>query len=362
MIDCVLHLFFSLPKREGRGGISWKVKLLSKESAVLWVLSLVLILLFFLAFLAGRFPVDPAAVFLILASKLFPLVQVWPDTAAVIVWEIRLPRIVGAILVGGALSVSGAAYQNIFRNPLVSPAILGVSAGAGFGAALAMILAFAWLPVQVSAFLFALLAVGCAFLIGRMFGGSSIVVMVLGGMVISSIFQALLSILKYCADPSDTLPAITYWLMGSLARITGLEVAYILLPLLLSLLILYLIRWQVNVLSIHQEEAAALGVNVRLVQLAVIGCATVLTASAVSVSGIIGWVGLIIPHMARMLVGPNFQWVLPASFLLGGIYLLAVDTLSRTLTTIEIPLGILTSLAGAPFFIFLLAKVKRSWT
>ncbi len=329
------------------------------------LLFLALMLIFFSSFLLGRYQVMPDKVIAILASKILDLPKTWTDTMETVVLQVRFPRIIAALLVGGALSSSGAAYQSLFKNPLVSPAILGVSAGAGFGASLGMILHYPWWAVQVLAFLFALLAVATSFLISRIFGGGgngSMTVLVLGGMVISALFQALISCVKYLADPLDTLPAITFWLMGGLSKITNVDVLFALFPIILSCVGLYLIRWQVNVLSIGDEEAVTLGINVNLIRFVVVICATLMTAAAVSISGIIGWVGLIIPHMARMLVGPNFALLLPVSLIMGSGYLLMVDNIARNITAVEIPLGILTALIGAPFFIFLLSKVKKGWT
>ncbi len=325
-------------------------------------LFLAVVVVFFASFLLGRYPVTPDMVIAIIISKFVSIPKIWTDTMETVVLQVRFPRIIAALLVGGALSVSGAAYQSLFKNPLVSPAILGVSAGAGFGAALGMLLYYPWLGIQAMAFLFALVAVAASYLISRIFGGSSMIVLVLGGMVISALFQALLSVTKYLADPLDVLPAITFWLMGGLSKITNTDVLFALFPIIISLAVLYLIRWQVNVLSIGEEEAIALGVNINRIRLVVVLCATLMTAAAVSISGIIGWVGLLVPHMARMLVGPNFHLLLPTSFLMGSGYLLLVDNIGRNAGAAEIPLGILTALIGAPFFIFLLSKVKRGWT
>lgn len=337
----------------------------SRISSKILLLFAALTVLFFASFLLGRYQVMPHMVVGILLSKIVDLPQTWTDTMETVVLQVRFPRIIAALLVGGALSSSGAAYQSLFKNPLVSPAILGVSAGAGFGASLGMILYYPWWGVQVLAFIFALLAVAASFLISRVFGGdsrNSITVLVLGGMVISALFQALLSCVKYLADPQDTLPAITFWLMGGLSRVTNSDVLLAFFPIVLSCVGLYLIRWQINVLSLGEEEAITLGVNVHLMRLIVVICATLMTAAAVSISGIIGWVGLLIPHMARMLVGPSFALLLPVSLLMGSGYLLLVDNLARYATAVEIPLGILTAIIGAPFFVFLLSKVRRGWT
>jgi len=339
------------------------MKRLSRSKlSIVWVAMVVVIVLFFFgSFMLGRYPIGPWTVVRILAAQIFDIPHTWTDTAETVVMRVRLPRIAAAVLIGGALSVSGAAYQNLFKNPLVSPAILGVSAGAGFGAALGMLLRMNGWGIQSLAFVFALVAVGASFLIGRVFGKLSIIVLVLGGTVISAIFQALISILKYWADPIDTLPSITFWLMGSLAKVSNGDIWMALPFIAVSMLLMYVMRWRIQVLSVGEEEASALGVNVGRIQAIVVISATLMTAAAVSIGGIIGWVGLMIPHVARMLIGPNFQQVFPLSLFLGGAFLLAVDTVGRTVGATEIPLGILTSLIGAPFFILLLAKVKRGW-
>lgn len=331
--------------------------------SMVWVtVGVLMVLLFFGSFMLGRYPVSPGTVIRILLAQIFEIPQTWTDTAETVVLRVRLPRIAAALLIGGALSVSGAAYQNLFKNPLVSPGILGVSAGAGFGASLGMLMGMNGWGIQSMAFAFALTAVGASFLIGRVFGKLSMVVLVLGGTVIAAIFQALISILKYLADPVDTLPAITFWLMGGLAKVSGKDVWMALPFVVVSMLIMCLLRWRLQVLSVGEEEASTMGVNIAMTQTLVVISSTLMTAAAVSIGGIIGWVGLMIPHIARMLIGPNFQYVFPLSLMLGGTFLLAVDTVGRTVGTTEIPLGILTSLIGAPFFIVLLGKIKRGWT
>lgn len=321
----------------------------------------VLIIAFFGSFLIGRYPVAPDMVLAILWSKVVAGPQVWTDTMATVVLQIRLPRMAAALLVGGALAVSGAAYQNLFRNPLVSPSILGASWGAAFGAVLGMILHLSWIWVEAAAFVFGLLAVFCAIAVSTYFGNKSTISLVLAGIVVSAFFQALVSALKYLADPMNTLPEISFWLMGGLSKVKEQDVVWSLLPLLVPMAILYLMRWQINVLSIGEEEAHTLGVNIRRTRLIVLACATLLAAAATSIGGIIQWVGLLIPHMARMLFGANFAAVLPASMLLGGTYLLIMDNISRSIAALEIQVGILTALIGAPFFVFLLARAKRGW-
>ena len=279
----------------------------------------------------------------------------------IVLLEVRLPRILTGILIGAGLSASGAAYQGIFKNPMVSPDILGASAGAGFGAAAAILLGFNMFGVQLTSFACGLFAVmlTCAISARMKRSGDPVLIMILAGIVVGSIFTALISLIKSVADPDNKLPAITFWLMGSLssASLKGLK---FLLPLaVLGVVPLFLLRWQLNVLSFGEEEASALGVDTRRFRWVIILCATLLTASAVSVAGLIGWVGLVIPHLARMFVGPDYRVLLPASLLMGATYLLLVDDLARSVFATEISLGILTSLVGAPFFLYLLLRCPQ---
>ncbi|MEO6268741.1 MAG: iron ABC transporter permease [Lautropia sp.] len=286
------------------------------------------------------------------------------DAAAIdsVLVGIRLPRAVAAIAVGGCLAAAGASYQAIFRNPLVSPDILGVSAGAGLGAILGIFLSLPVGGIQLLAFLGGLAAVGLvAAVVASTRGRESVLTLILGGVVIGSLAGACTSLVKVLADPYDQLPAITFWLLGTLAPVTGSDLLAVLPFALLGLVPLFALRWRIGVLSLDDDEAAALGIPVRRTRLLVIGCATLMTSSVVAIAGVIGWVGLVIPHIARMLVGPAFSRLLPASVLLGAAYLLLVDTLARSLSENEVPLGILTAVVGAPFFLWLLARGRRGW-
>jgi iron complex transport system permease protein len=272
-----------------------------------------------------------------------------------------MPRIILAALVGGALSVSGASYQTLFKNPMVSPDILGVSAGAGFGAALAMVNSAMWWQVQISALFFSILAVFLTNFIGYVFARQEITVMVLAGVVISSLFQALLAIVKTIADPENALPSITFWLMGSLGRASNKDVLMMLPFLALSLALLFFFRYQINALAAGSDEAATLGVNVPLVKLVVIVSSTMMTTASVCIGGIIGWIGLVAPHISRMLTGADYPKLVCASFGIGGLFLLVIDDVVRGVPGVELPLGVLTALVGTPVFVLLLSRVRKGW-
>ena len=278
-----------------------------------------------------------------------------------LVFGIRLPRIIAAVLVGAALSVSGAAFQAMFVNPLVSPGILGVLSGASFGAILAMVFARNWATVQLSAVMGGFLAVAVAVVIARMYRAGSTIMLVLGGIISGAFFTALVSVLKYLADPYNQLPAIVYWLMGNLSSVDRQTLGVVGVPLTCGILVLISLGKQLNVLSMGSEEARTLGMNVRMVRLLVIFFSTGISALTVALAGNIGWVGLIIPHIARLLVGPNNEILLPTSALLGGLYLVIVDDIARLTFTFEIPLGIITSLLGIPFFVFVLRNARKGW-
>lgn len=311
------------------------------------------------SFLVGPYPVPPLTVLQVVLHSLGIGEPHWPDAVRLVVMDIRLPRIAGAVLIGGALAAAGAAFQNLFRNPLVSPGVLGVSAGAGFGAALGILLGASGLAMQGMAFAGGLLATLLAMWLGRSLDRSALLSLVLAGLVVSAFFQALISLLKVVADPLNQLPSITFWLLGGLHRLNGAMLLGVLAPLVLPAVLLYATRWQVHALASGDDEARALGVDVKRLRLLVIVAATLMTAACVSVSGIVGWVGLLIPHLVRLLVGPSFARVLPLSVLLGGAYLLAVDNLARGFGGAEVPLGILTALIGAPLFALVLARSKQ---
>lgn len=307
----------------------------------------------------GRYPLSLSEVTAILWSKIALVDFNIPDKHQTLVWDIRMPRAILGAMVGGCLAVSGASFQGLFRNPLVSSGILGVSSGAGFGAALAIILFHGNTSVTyIFAFVFAMLAVLLSYLIGRVYNTTPTITLVLGGVVVSSIFSALISFAKYVADPYQQLPAIVFWLMGSLATARYQDIMIAGIPMGIGIAGLIAIRWRINVLSMGDREAHSLGVNLAVDKGIVIVCASLATAGAVCVSGIIGWVGLVIPHICRMIVGNDNRVLIPASLSLGACFLVLVDDIGRIITGSEMPLGILTALIGGPFFVWLLKKTK----
>jgi iron complex transport system permease protein len=321
-----------------------------------------LALLAALAFAVGRFPLAPGELVALAANKLFGAGYALAPNVETVVLQVRGPRILAALLVGAALAAAGTAYQGMFRNPLVSPDILGVSAGAALGAVLGIFLSQDALTIQVGAFAGGLAAVGLVYSVGaQVRRHDPILSLILAGIVIGTLLGACIALIKYLADPYNQLPAITYWLLGSLAAVSPRDLALAAPFALAGLVPLYLLRWRMNLLSLSDDEARALGVSVGRLRVAVVCAATLMTAAAVAISGIIGWVGLLIPHAARMLVGPEFSRLLPLSMLLGAAFLLAVDTLARTVAPIEVPPGVLTALIGTPFFLWLFATARRAW-
>ncbi len=333
----------------------------NKEILSIVLLIFLPIILFFASFLIGRYPISPIDVINTILCPIFPQLEV-SSTITTIVFEIRLPRIIAALVVGAALAMAGAAFQSIFKNPLVSSDLLGVSNGAGFGAALAIILSGSNAVIQIFAFIFGLLSVSVTYLISRAYKAGGILILVLSGVAISAFFNSLISAIKFVADPDDKLPEIVYWLMGSLASVTIDKLVMILIPIIIGFAILLLLRWHMNILAMGDEEAQSLGLNPSRVRLLVIAGCTLLTSAAVSVSGVIGWIGLVIPHMTRMIVGPDNRILIPASLSLGASFLLLIDNISRAVISIEIPIGILTAIIGVPIFLYLLKKGYSEWS
>jgi iron complex transport system permease protein len=283
-------------------------------------------------------------------------------TAAAIVWQIRLPRIGVAALVGAALAAAGAAFQQLFRNPLVAPDTLGVSAGAALGAVVAIVLGATFVAIQVAAFAGGMITVLVVMLVAsRLRAFDPIVTLILTGVVIASLLGAGIAFTKFVADPYNQLPAITFWLMGSFASSTYRELVAVAAPVVLCLVVLAVLAWRINVLALPDDEARALGLDTQRTRAVVIAAATLSTSACVAVSGIIGWVGLIVPHMARLIVGPDFSRLLPLSAVMGAAFMLAIDTAARVVLALELPPGILTAVLGTPLFLVLLARTRREW-
>ena len=333
------------------------------DAKYLIIATIILAILSTLSLLWGQFDISISTFFDYLNHKLFssPATQDFTLIESIIL-DIRLPRVLLAILIGAALATSGAVFQAMFVNPLVSPGILGVLAGASFGAACGMLISEHWFIVQILAFVFGFVAVGFAVFIGSMVTNSrSTVMLVLGGVISASLFTSLLSIIKYVADPYSTLPAIVYWLMGSLSMAELNETLLVAIPITLSILGMVFMSKYFDLMSLGDEEAKALGVNVKLIRIVAIILATLASSLSVVMAGIIGWVGLIIPHIIRMAVGPSHRLLIPLSAVIGAIFLLSADAISRLALSVEIPIGILTSLIGIPIFIIVLRNARAAW-
>lgn len=325
----------------------------------------VLIASFLISLSMGRYEIRLSTLIEFLAWKGFGIGTI-PENATLlanIIFDIRLPRILATMVVGASLAVSGGAFQAMFVNPLVSPGILGVLAGSSFGAALGIMLSDSWLGVQISSFVFGFMAVVVALSVARIYGKNAptTILLVLGGVISSALFSALLSIVKYMADPYNKLPAIVYWLMGSFSAVDMKLFLSVFFPLFISIVLLSLMGKYLNILSLGDDDAKALGVRVALVRNSAILLATFLSALTVVVAGMIGWVGLIIPHIARFMVGADNRVLLPMCVLLGALFLLWVDTLCRTVMSVEIPVGIVTALVGIPIFILALRNAKKGF-
>jgi iron complex transport system permease protein len=341
----------------------------SSETQVRWtkrlitgLLVLLPVVLFFISLNLGRYEMGPMEVFRVLLSPIFPRLAVGlPDVARQLILRVRLPRVLSALLIGASFGGTGTAFQAIFKNPLVDSNILGVTSGAGFGAAVALLLLRSNWTVQLFAFFFGLLAVLLSFFGSKLYKTSPLLVLTLMGILVGSLFSSLTSLLKYVADPLDTLPAITFWLLGSLTAVTWDRLLLLAIITVLGLTFLFLIRWRLNILSLGDAEAKVLGLDPARMKLLIIVFATMMTASAVSVSGVIGWVGLVIPHAGRMLVGPDHKQLLPASICLGASFLMLIDNIARTFLPGEIPLGVLTGLVGVPILILLLRRNQTGW-
>jgi len=313
------------------------------------------------ALMTGQLRIHPYEVVKIILSGIFHIEKTWSPTLESVLFDVRLPRLIAGILVGAGLSVSGASFQGLFRNPLVSPHILGVSAGAGLGAALAILFFSEIYIVQLFSFLFGLLAVLMTYSLSRVYRTTPVLMLVLSGMIVGALFSAGTSLLKYIADPVNQMPSIVFWMLGSLNNASNKDLIIAGPVMLGGIVVLLLIRWRINLLAMGEEEARSLGIETGRIRAVIIFCATVISASAVSISGIIGWIGLVIPHIGRILVGPDNKKLLPVVTLIGAIYLVIVDTIARTAIESEIPIGVLTAIACAPIFAYLLRKNRSGW-
>lgn len=336
--------------------------------------SALLLCMFFLALTIGRYPVSLAESFKIVytlfvswtdgvpvLSYIFPHIeQTWPDTMQVVIHKLRLPRTIAAVLIGGGLALSGAAYQSMFRNPLISPDLLGVSSGACIGASLAILMGLGAVVIQSWAFMGGLIAVVLTTAIPRIIRNNSIVMLVLAGIIVGGLMSSAMGIIRFLADPETALAEMTYWAMGSLANVKLSLIKTTALPIIIPALVLLKMRYRLNVLSLGENEAKTLGVNIVHIRRLFIVCATLMTASAVCMAGTIGWVGLVIPHLGRMLMGPDNRKMLPVSIVMGAAFMVCIDIIARTLTSAELPISIITGVIGAPFYFYLLFKQRMT--
>ena len=326
------------------------------------IIALVVVAAFFISFALGHYGLNPVEVVGGVYNHFFGSIDsLDAQKADNVLFRIRFPRILVVMLVGAALSVAGASYQGMFRNPLTSPDLLGASAGASLGACFALLMNLPGEMVQLFAFLGGMAAVGLAVAFNRVVDYDPTLGLVLAGILVSTLFQSGTSLIKFMADANDKLPTITFWLMGSFAAIDTQDLLMCLLPMAIGFTILVSQSWKLNVLSFGDEEARAMGVNTRSVRLLVIFAATLITATSVSVAGIVGWIGLVIPHLARAIVGPNYKVLLPTAMFIGATYLLLVDDIARLVSTVEIPIGILTAILGVPFFVIIFRHNMKGW-
>lgn len=317
---------------------------------VLFILSILI------SFQIGRYPVSPVELVRILISRIIPIEESWPSQAETVVFNIRLPRIALSSVIGASLALSGLLLQQVFRNPMASQDVLGSASASAFGASLALLMGANYMMVSLSSFLFGILSLLLIILISSRIRKKDSLTLVLCGIMVSSLFTSATSFVKLVADTNETLPAITYFLMGSLSSFRTSDLILVFTVTLVAAIPMILISWRINLLSLSEEEAISMGVNMTRLRFVSITASTLLTASSVAAAGQIGWIGLVIPHFTRMICGSNTKITVPASMLLGASFLTLVDTLARSLTTSEIPIGILTSFVGAPFFLYLIRR------
>lgn len=328
---------------------------------LLLVLVLLLIVVAGVSLILGRLRIPLGQIIAIVTSRVIPMDHTWSPTLESVVFDVRVPRLLAGMLVGAGLSVSGASFQGLFRNPLVSPHILGVSAGAGLGAAIAILFFGNFAAIQALSFVFGLLAVMMTYGLSTIYRTTPVLMLVLSGIIVGGLFSAGTSLLKYIADPVNNMPSIVFWLLGSLNNASNKDMLIVGPIIVIGIAVLLLIRWRINLLAMGEEDARAMGVDTGKIRATIIICATMISAASVSIGGIIGWIGLVIPHIGRLLVGPDNRVLLPVAALVGAIYLVLVDTIARTATETEIPIGILTALVGAPIFAYLLRKNRSGW-
>ena len=323
-------------------------------------LTLALLVLSIVAICCGHYSIDPITCLKILCLSPFDIPRSWSGLDESVIFGLRIPRILAAILVGFALSISGAVYQSTFQNPLVSPDILGVSSGACVGAAVGILLHLSSIYIMILAFSCAIITVSLTVLIPKLLKSSSNIMLVLSGILMGGLASSILGIITYIADPASELPQIIYWTMGSLEGIPISTLLYVSVPIIITIILLIRMSWWIDILSLGEKDAQTLGANVGKIRIITIVCSTLLTALTVCMCGTIAWVGLVVPHFARMIIGPNNTRLLPTAAIMGAIFLVIVDTIARSLTVTEVPIGIITGLIGAPFYVWLLYSQKNN--
>lgn len=343
-------------RKEARERVGFKV---DDGGRTIPLLAVAFVAIFFVSFALGRYPVDPITLVKVLLSRVVDIPVTWSRQVETVIFNIRLPRVLIGAFIGAGLSLSGLVYQGIFQNPMVSPDVLGSTSGAAVGSALGILLGMGYFSIGAMSFLGGLLAVAIVLLIARRVPSQPVLGLVLAGIMVSSLFNSTLSFIKLVADTDDVLPQITYYLIGSLTSTRDSDLVACAIIVSACSIILYLFRWPLNVMTLGEEEAVSLGVDTRLTRLVAIACATLMTAVSTAAAGMIGWIGLVIPHLVRMMTGCDYRKTIPATLLLGSSFLMAVDTISRIATTSEIPIGILTSFIGAPFFLYLIIREGR---
>lgn len=330
-----------------------------KKGRKIIILLVIFLLSIIISFQIGRYHIGPIELVKILISRVIEIPQTWSDQAETVVFNIRLPRVILSFIIGSSLALSGLLLQQVFNNPMASQDVLGSSSASAFGASLALLTGAGYFAVSISAFLFGILSLLLIIGIFSKIKKQDTLTLILSGIMVSSLFSSATSFIKLVADTEDTLPAITYFLMGSLSSFRSSDLILVFTVAIAASLPILLISWRINLLSLSEEEAKSMGVNTAMLRLASIGAATLLTAASVACSGQIGWVGLVIPHFSRMIVGSNTRESIPAAMLLGASFLTVVDTIARSISTSEIPLGILTSFVGAPFFLYLIIREAK---